>query len=200
MGSSIWDNYNDGVVNLLEEYSKLHFVMELPIPMVTVNKLLSIHYRTRKSIRDLVLLATDSIYKYGNVVVEDKDSSKSRICGHYIGLESLKRHFPYDEYLKFIRSSKGRVPKGYGIPDKPKPFGEEYEFIIKVVEKRKRLADIDGSSYKYLIDSLRYLGIIYDDNPKYMKYVFKKQEKSKEESTIISVWRKSYEWRAEVWT
>ena len=126
--------------------------------MVTVNKLLSIHYRTRKSIRDLVLLATDVVYRQGDIMaINSGYIDKGMYTGCYMDEAQLRRRFPYDEYLKYIRSTKGRTRKGLYIPDKPKqPYGEEYEFIIKIVEKRKRSMDADGSSYKYLNDSFRY--------------------------------------------
>jgi len=184
-----WVSYDKEVGGLLDEYNKLHFYIDIPIPMVLVNRLLALHYQVHRSIRELVLLATSIVYNQGSVDVRNPNDSSSDYIGYYMSKEELGRKFPYDNYINFLKT-KGKSIRGLAIPEKKKRQGEKYEFIVKIVEKRKKLPDVDGSSYKYLIDSLGYLGLIYDDSPKYMKYIFRKQEVSKEESTLISIWRR----------
>lgn len=74
-----------------------------------------------------------------------------------------------------------------------KPVGEEIykrfhpPVYIHVHSIRKRLADADGISAKALIDGLVHRGILWDDNPIFVKEVSFSQEKGKEEKTIITI-------------
>ena len=58
---------------------------------------------------------------------------------------------------------------------------------IRVLSKRKRLADPDGISAKAVLDGITKAGILVDDSAEYVKEVTFSQEKSKEEETIIHI-------------
>lgn len=62
-----------------------------------------------------------------------------------------------------------------------------YPVRITVVSYRNRLADADGISAKYAIDALIKCGILPDDGPKYVAEVAYRQEKSKEEKTVLII-------------
>jgi len=56
---------------------------------------------------------------------------------------------------------------------------------IFISSVRKRLADSDGISGKAAIDGLVHCGILEDDSPEFVEEVRYKQEKGKEEFTVI---------------
>jgi hypothetical protein len=59
--------------------------------------------------------------------------------------------------------------------------------IISIHSKRNRLLDIDNLFAKYVIDGLRYAGILADDTPQFIEKIVHTQEKSKLEETIITI-------------
>ena len=78
---------------------------------------------------------------------------------------------------------------------RPLPAPEEQNAVealaspvrIHLHQKRKRLVDIDNVYAKAVIDGIRSSGLIADDSPAHVKEVTYSQEKSVEESTIITV-------------
>jgi len=64
---------------------------------------------------------------------------------------------------------------------------------IRVLSKRKRLADSDGISSKYAIDALVDCGVLSGDGPEIVKEVTHSQIKSQTEETIISIYEADLE-------
>ena len=63
--------------------------------------------------------------------------------------------------------------------------------LVCVVSVRKRFTDPDNLSAKYVIDCLRYAGVIPDDSPDKidLKVTQRRPEKGEAESTIVEVFR-----------
>jgi hypothetical protein len=62
---------------------------------------------------------------------------------------------------------------------------------ISFLEKRHRLADPDGSSIKYVLDSLVSCGVLQGDSAKEIRKVNKEQvkiDKNEHEETVIEIW------------
>lgn len=60
---------------------------------------------------------------------------------------------------------------------------------LVVRSKLKRLRDADGTSAKYIVDSLVSARILADDSPETVTEVTHLQEKAQTEETVIEVWR-----------
>lgn len=58
---------------------------------------------------------------------------------------------------------------------------------IHVHSKRKRLADADGLSAKWVIDAIVKSGILRDDSPEYVKTVTYSQEKGSPEEVLVTI-------------
>ncbi len=69
------------------------------------------------------------------------------------------------------------------------PIWEQFKppVTIFVHSIRKRMCDMDGISAKAVIDGLVKEGVLWDDNPCFVKEVRFTQEKGKEEKTIITI-------------
>lgn len=60
---------------------------------------------------------------------------------------------------------------------------------LVVHSKLKRLRDADGTSAKYIVDSLVTAGILAADSPETVTEVTHRQEKAATEETVIEVWK-----------
>jgi hypothetical protein len=72
-----------------------------------------------------------------------------------------------------------------------KTTGFSGQVDISFIEKRHRLADPDGSSIKYVLDSLVSCGVLQGDSAKEIRKVNKEQikiGKDEHEETIIEIW------------
>jgi len=75
---------------------------------------------------------------------------------------------------------------------KKKPAGFGGQVSLVVFEKRHRLADPDGASLKYVLDSIVDAKILPDDNAVIIKKIEKEQVKVPKdvpEETVIEIWR-----------
>jgi len=64
--------------------------------------------------------------------------------------------------------------------------------IIRVLERRHRLPDRDGSSFKYLLDALVSAKILQDDNREIVKDIERTEVKiprNQDEETIVEIWK-----------
>jgi len=59
---------------------------------------------------------------------------------------------------------------------------------IVITHYRKRALDYENLSGKYVVDALRYAGVLEDDRTENVAWVLHDQIKRKEEKTVIEVW------------
>lgn len=187
-----WKSYDKEIGGLLDSYNKLHYSIEVPFVMITMNRLKQLNPRFCKY-SSLVLGGVFMAIHYGLTLREGNGVILNKENAEELG-------FPFEAYRRRIRAKRvgdrkslPPIPKDFFIPQKEKEKkGDKGPFIIKIHETRVASTDCDGSSYKALIDALRYCGVIYDDDKKHVKYIFSKsvKDRSKEESTLISIWRK----------
>lgn len=60
---------------------------------------------------------------------------------------------------------------------------------LVVDSKLKRLRDADGTSAKYIVDSLVSAGILAADSPEVVAEVVHRQSKAETEETVVEIWR-----------
>jgi hypothetical protein len=80
---------------------------------------------------------------------------------------------------------------GYAPLAKKAPARFDGPVVIRVVEKRHRLPDRDGSSFKYLLDAIVSAGVLSDDNRKIVKDIKRIEvqiTKDEAEETIVEIY------------
>jgi hypothetical protein len=80
---------------------------------------------------------------------------------------------------------------GYALVGEEKAKGYNGQVIVRVLEKRHRLPDCEGASFKYVLDSIVSAGILKDDDRKIVTDIKRQTIKiptSEQEQTIVDIY------------